>query len=73
MDISIVALKEARKRVGEHGFYVVADITHFPFKSDVFDGISALHTIHHVPMDDKILAYGELYRTLKPGIEAWCG
>jgi hypothetical protein len=24
-----------------------------PFKSDVFDGISALHTIHHVPMDEK--------------------
>jgi ubiquinone/menaquinone biosynthesis C-methylase UbiE len=66
MDISIVALKEARKRVGEHGFYVLGDITHLPFKSDVFDGISALHTIHHVPMADKGLAYGELHRTLRP-------
>jgi ubiquinone/menaquinone biosynthesis C-methylase UbiE len=66
MDISIVALKEARKRLGEHGLYVLGDITHLPFKSDVFDGISALHTIHHVPMHDKSLAYGELYRTLKP-------
>ena len=67
MDISIVALQEARKRVGEHGFYVVADIAHIPFKPDVFDGISALHTIHHVPMDDKGRAYEELHRTLKPG------
>ena len=67
MDISIVALKEARKRVGEHGFYVVADITHLPFKSDVFDGISTLHTIHHVPMEEKYLAYEALYRTLIPG------
>lgn len=66
MDISIVALKEARKRVGEHGLYVLGDITHLPFKSDVFDGVSALHTIHHVPMEDKGLAYDELYRTLRP-------
>jgi len=67
MDISIVALKEARKRVGEHGLYVVADITKLPFKSDLFDGTTALHTIHHVPMDEKRLAYDELHRTLKPG------
>jgi SAM-dependent methyltransferase len=67
MDISIVALREARKRVGEHGLYVVADIAHLPFKSDVFDGISALHTIHHVPMTEKQLAFDALYRVLKPG------
>ena len=67
MDISIVALKEARKRLGEHGLFVLGDITHLPFKSDVFDGISALHTIHHVPMEGKGLAYGELHRTLKLG------
>ena len=66
MDISIVALKEARKRVGEHGLYVLGDITHLPFNSDVFDGTSALHTIHHVPMVDKGQAYAELHRTLKP-------
>ncbi len=67
MDISIVALREARKRVGEHGLYVVADIAHLPFKSDVFDGISALHTIHHVPMTEKQVAFDALYRVLKPG------
>lgn len=67
MDISIVALREARKRVGEHGFYVVADIAHLPFRSEVFDGISALHTIHHVPMDEKQQAYDGLYRLLKSG------
>lgn len=67
MDISIVALKEARKRVGDHGLYVVADVAHLPFKSDLFDAISSLHTIHHVPMADKSLAFDELHRTLKPG------
>jgi len=67
MDISIVALQEARKRLGDHGRYVVGDIAHLPFKSDVFDGIVSLHTIHHVPMEDKLQAYDELYRTLTPG------
>lgn len=67
MDISIVALQEARKRLGEKGRYVVADIAHLPFKSEAFDGIVSLHTVHHVPMEDKLLAYDELYRTLNPG------
>jgi len=67
MDISIVALQEARKRLGDHGRYVVGDIAHLPFKSNVFDGIVTLHTIHHVPMTDKMPSYEELYRTLTPG------
>ncbi|MDY6873415.1 MAG: class I SAM-dependent methyltransferase [Chloroflexota bacterium] len=67
MDISIVALREARKKLGEKGRYVVADIAHLPFKPDAFDGIVSLHTVHHVPMEDKLTAYEELYRTLNPG------
>jgi ubiquinone/menaquinone biosynthesis C-methylase UbiE len=67
MDISIVALQEARKRLGNHGKYVVGDIAHLPFTDDAFDGIVSLHTIHHVPMEDKLPAYEELYRTLTPG------
>jgi len=67
MDISIVALKEARKRLGDHGIYVVGDIAHLPFKPETFDGIVSLHTVHHVPIEDKLPAYDELYRTLNPG------
>lgn len=67
MDISIVALREARKRLGDHGLYVVSDVAKLPFKSGVFDGIVSLHTIHHVPTEDKIPAYEGLYRTLAPG------
>ncbi len=67
MDISIVALREARKRLGEKGRYVVADIVHLPFKAEAFDGIVSLHTIHHVPMEDQLPAYEGLYRVLRPG------
>lgn len=67
MDISLIALREARARLGDHGLFVVGDIAHLPFKSEAFDGIVSLHTIHHVPMEDKLTSYDELYRTLNPG------
>jgi ubiquinone/menaquinone biosynthesis C-methylase UbiE len=67
MDISMTALKEARNRLGDHGLFVVGDVTNLPFDSEIFDGIISLHTIHHVPIADKLRSYDELYRTLNPG------
>jgi hypothetical protein len=69
-DISVVALQEARKRIGERGLYVVADIACLPFKADCFDGVVSLHTIHHLPFEEHIQGYRELYRTLAPGSTA---
>ncbi len=66
-DISIVALQEARRRIGEHGLFVVADVSSLPFRDDAFDGVVSLHTIHHLPREEHLEAYRELYRTLKPG------
>jgi SAM-dependent methyltransferase len=65
-DISFVALVEARKRIGAHGLYIVCDIANLPFRSNVFDGMVSLHTIHHLPPGEHIHAYQELYRTLAP-------
>lgn len=70
-DISIVALQEARQRIGDrskggHGLFVVADIAYLPFRPDVFDGLISLHTIHHLPMDEHLMAYLELERVLIP-------
>lgn len=75
-DLSITALKEARKRLGEKGLFVVCDITQLPFKADVFDGIVSLHAIHHVTAEKQPTAYAELFRTLRPGhsaaiVNAW--
>jgi SAM-dependent methyltransferase len=69
-DISIVALQEARKRIGNHGLFVVADIANLPFKPDCFDGIVSLHAIHHLPPQEHKRAFEELYRSLKPGCNA---
>jgi len=67
MDLSFVALQEARKRLGEKGIYIIADIANLPFAADTFDGIVSLHTIHHVPIDEKVDVYKGLHRCLKPG------
>lgn len=69
-DISIVALQEARRRIGGHGLFVVADIAHLPFKAECFDGIVSLHTIHHLPAEEHTVAFQELFRSLKPGRSA---
>lgn len=69
-DISIKALQEARTRIGNQGLFVVCDIANLPFRSDVFSGEVSLHTIHHLPENEHLQAYQELYRVLEPGSSA---
>lgn len=71
VDISWVALKEARKRIGDRssngkGLFVVADVAYLPFAPEVFDGVVSLHTIHHLPIEEHNRAYQEIYRVLSP-------
>jgi len=39
LDISILALDEARERIGSHGLFVVGDAANLPFKPEAFDGV----------------------------------
>lgn len=76
LDISIIALEEARHRLGEKGLYVVADVANLPFKSDTFDGLVSLHTLHHIPPEQHAGAYAGFDRVLKAGatgvvVNAW--
>lgn len=66
LDISIVALEEARHRLGDKGLYVVSDVANLPFKSDAFDGLISLHTLHHIPPAEQPDAYVGFVRVLKP-------
>ena len=70
MDISIVALQEARNRIGNKGLFVVGDIANLPFNDDSFDGIVSLHTLHHLPINEQKKAYKDLYRVLRAGKNA---
>jgi ubiquinone/menaquinone biosynthesis C-methylase UbiE len=65
MDISTVALQEARKRIGEKGLFVVGDVAKLPFKDVSFDGIVSLHTLHHLPLEEQKNAYRDIHRVLK--------
>lgn len=67
VDLSLRALTGARKRIGDRGWFVQADVTALPFAANTFDAIVSLHTIYHVPADEQGLAIRELYRTLKTG------
>ena len=67
LDISILALKEARSRIRDHGFFVVGDIANIPFKANVFDGLVSLHTVHHLPPDEQESAFREFLRVMSPG------
>lgn len=66
-DISSLALKEARRRLGEKGLYVIADVAQLPFGSEVFDGIVSLHTLHHIPLEEQANVYFDFHHLLLPG------
>lgn len=64
VDFSFQALTEARKKLGDKGIYVLADMTNMPFKDNVMDGFVSLNTIYHIPKDQQVQAIRELYRLL---------
>jgi ubiquinone/menaquinone biosynthesis C-methylase UbiE len=70
LDISSLALKEARKRIGDHGLYVVGDLANQPFRQGAFSAAISMHVIYHLPMEDQELAFREFFRVLEPGGQA---
>jgi hypothetical protein len=69
-DLSMTALREARKHVGERGLYVVADVANLPFKPDTFDAAVSMHTFHHLSLSEQKRAYLEINRVLQPNRNA---
>jgi ubiquinone/menaquinone biosynthesis C-methylase UbiE/uncharacterized protein YbaR (Trm112 family) len=67
VDFSFTALNECKKKLGDKGIYVLADITNMPFKDSVMDGFVSLNTIFHIPKDEQVTAIKELYRLLADG------
>jgi SAM-dependent methyltransferase len=66
VDLSLVALHEARSRLGDKGLYEAADIVNLPFKANRIDAAISLHTLYHVPDSEQVQAFREIYRVLKP-------
>jgi ubiquinone/menaquinone biosynthesis C-methylase UbiE/uncharacterized protein YbaR (Trm112 family) len=70
VDISIAALRSAQQRLGNHGIYILGDITQMPFADETFEGAISLHTIYHVPAAQQPKAFTEIHRVLKLGHRA---
>lgn len=70
VDISLLALKEASKKIGNKGVFIQANITNLPLAENSIDAIVSLHTIYHVPAEEQFTAFQELHRVLKPGATA---
>ncbi|MHC5056110.1 MAG: methyltransferase domain-containing protein [Planctomycetota bacterium] len=67
VDISLVALKAAKRKLGDRGAYLLADVTNLPLDSGTMDAALSLHTVYHVPRDEQEDAVRELHRVLRPG------
>ena len=70
VDISLAALREARRKLGPRGIYILGDITNLPLRDGMVDGAVSLHTIYHVPADEQAAAFDEIFRVLRPGCTA---
>jgi ubiquinone/menaquinone biosynthesis C-methylase UbiE/uncharacterized protein YbaR (Trm112 family) len=70
VDISLLALKEASRKIGKKGLFIQANITNLPLAENCVDAIVSLHTIYHVQSEDQFMAFRELHRVLKPGATA---
>jgi SAM-dependent methyltransferase len=70
LDLSRLALVEARSRVGDHGLFVQGDLADLPFRSQAFEGVVSLHALHHVPEGEQGAALSEMGRILRRGGKA---
>ena len=70
IDISFLALREARKKLGEKGIYILGDITNIPLQDNTVEGAVSLHVLYHLPKDEQLSALYELQRVLVPGSSA---
>lgn len=69
-DISFLALKSARKSLGDKGVYLLCDNTNLPLKDNLVDAVVCLHNIYHIPKDEQKTAIEEMARVLKPNSSA---
>lgn len=67
VDLSMVALRAARAKLGPRGICILGDITNLPLRRDAVDAVVSLHTLYHVPHDEQETAFRELHRVLRPG------
>ncbi|MFZ2153295.1 MAG: class I SAM-dependent methyltransferase [Microgenomates group bacterium] len=70
VDISFLALQEAKKKLGKKGIYILADLTNLPFEDNSVEGAVSMHVIYHIPQAQQKKAMEEINRVIKPKTKA---
>jgi len=65
LDFSVNMLKKVKDESSNNILLINADVEHLPFRSEIFDGVSAIRLIGMV--QDRKLAFSEMNRVLKKG------
>lgn len=67
IDFSKEALKQAKKKLGARGVYILGDITNLPILSEMVEGVTCNHVLYHIAPEQQSIAFQELWRVLKRG------
>jgi SAM-dependent methyltransferase/uncharacterized protein YbaR (Trm112 family) len=67
LDLSAMALKAARERIGDAGEFVQGDMTNLPLRDASIDAVTCNHVIYQIPTELQVAAFHEIWRVLKPG------
>ena len=67
VDLSLGALEQAKKRIGDHGVFLNGSFLSLDMESDFFDCAVSLHTIYHIDKDQQEAAVRKLVDLVKPG------
>lgn len=75
IDFSIEMIRLAKKYAAKYKFnphLVLGDINHLPFRDETFDNVISIATYHHLrDKRERLVAFRELKRIMKPGGEAF--
>jgi ubiquinone/menaquinone biosynthesis C-methylase UbiE len=67
VDLSVPALLEAKRKLGDRGIYLQGDLTNLPVETDSIDTAMCYHVIYQLPEELQAKAFNEIWRVLKPG------
>ena len=67
VDLSSKALEDAKKKIGDHGKFLIGSFFDIPLEENFFDCAISLHTIYHIDKDKQEEAVRKLIKVTKPG------
>jgi len=82
VDISYTSLLEARRKLGEQGIYLLADLSRLPIRNETIGSAVSINALYHIPKSEQLEVMRELYRVLQKkgkgvivysnGRRSWC-